>query len=37
LDEDKGHVLWTLADTRNAKQDYELDEAFRESEQYEGV
>ncbi|NSW90326.1 MAG: DUF3848 domain-containing protein [Firmicutes bacterium] len=37
LNEDMGHVLWTLADTRNAEQDYELGEAFREPGQDEGV
>lgn len=33
LDEDMEHVLWKLADTRNAEQDYELDEAFLDPEQ----
>ena len=28
---------WTLADTRNAEQNYELDEAFCEPGQDEGV
>ncbi|NSW89935.1 MAG: hypothetical protein HPY74_04475 [Firmicutes bacterium] len=37
LDEERGHVLCTLADTRDAEQDYELGEAFREPGQDEGV
>lgn len=37
LDEDMEHVLWTLADKRDAEQDYELEEAFPESELDEGV
>jgi len=27
-DEDMTHALWSIADTRDAEQDYELDEAF---------
>jgi hypothetical protein len=37
MDEDMEHVLWTIADTRDAEQDYELDEAFCEPKQDEGV
>lgn len=37
LDEDMEHVLWKLADTRDAEQDYELDEAFLDPEQDKGV
>lgn len=35
--EDMEYVLWSLADKRGAKQDYELDEAFCEPEQYKGM
>lgn len=35
--EDMEHVLWTLADKRDAEQDYELDAEFRAPEQDEGV
>ncbi|AGL02888.1 hypothetical protein [Desulfoscipio gibsoniae] len=32
-DEDMRHALWTIADTRDAEQDYELDEAYVSPEQ----
>lgn len=32
-DDDMNHVLWSIADTRDAEQDYELDEAFLQPEQ----
>lgn len=37
LDEDMEHVLWTLANTKDGEQDYELNEAFLDPEQDEGV
>ena len=37
LEQDMEHVLWTLADKRDAEQDYELDETYYGSEQGEGV
>lgn len=37
FNEDMEYVLWSLADKRGAEQDYELDEAFCEPEQYKGV
>ena len=32
-DEDMRHALWSIADTRDAEQDYELDEAYLSPEQ----
>jgi len=32
-DQEMSHVLWNIADKRDAEQDYELDEAFRPLEQ----
>jgi hypothetical protein len=32
-DEDMRHALWTIADTRDTEQDYELDEAYVSPEQ----
>ena len=37
LDGDMEHVLWTLADRKDAEQDYELDEAFLVPGQEQGV
>lgn len=32
-DDDMNHALWAIADTRDAEQDYELDETFLQPEQ----
>ncbi|MCL6559053.1 MAG: DUF3848 domain-containing protein [Firmicutes bacterium] len=32
-DDELSHALWSIADTQDAEQDYELDEAFRPPEQ----
>ena len=37
LEEDMEHILWKLADTKDAEQDCELDEAFLAPEQDEEV
>lgn len=37
LDEAMEHVLWQLADTKDAEQDYKLDEAFLDPKQDEEV